>query len=67
MGKEPTKPKRKPRQPFIQVYLDKKKEWRWRCKFNGRILANSGEGYKRKNSMIRIIDRLFHGSWELKG
>lgn len=35
----------------IIVYKDRKKEWRWRIKSrNGRILADSGEGYKRRIS-----------------
>lgn len=36
------------------VYRDKRKEWRWRLTAsNGRILADSGEGYKRKRDCLR--------------
>ena len=38
------------------IYRDKKKEWRWRLKAkNGRILADSGEGYKRKSACEKCI------------
>jgi len=38
------------------LYRDRNKEWRWRLlAANGRILANSGEGYKRKSTMVRSI------------
>ncbi len=33
----------------FELYKDKKKEWRWRLKAsNGKIIADSGEGYKNK-------------------
>lgn len=33
------------------LYRDRKKEWRWRLKArNGRVIATSGEGYKRRGS-----------------
>ena len=34
----------------IEIYVDKKFEYRWRLKAsNGRIVAESGEGYNKKN------------------
>lgn len=37
------------RVPRIHIYKDRKGEWRWRLKSsNGKIVAESGEGYKRK-------------------
>ena len=47
----------------IEIYQDKKKEWRWRCKArrNGKIVAESGEGYKRRISCIGAIHNLFYG------
>lgn len=31
------------------LYRDRKREWRWRLKArNGRVIADSAEGYKRK-------------------
>jgi len=39
----------KPSHNTFTVYRDRKREWRWRLTApNGRILADSGEGYKRK-------------------
>ena len=37
----------------VQFYRDKKGEWRWMARSpNGRILADSGEGYKRLSSAV---------------
>lgn len=36
------------RTPELVYYRDRKKEWRWKVvAANGRIIANSGEGYTR--------------------
>ena len=38
------------------IYQDKAKKWRWRLKArNGRIVADSGQGYSRKESMLKTI------------
>ena len=38
------------------VYQDAKKEWRWRLlQVNGRVIADSGEGYTEKASAIKGI------------
>lgn len=37
----------------LQFYRDKAGEWRWRASKNGRILADSGEGYKRLAGAVR--------------
>ena len=43
----------------IEVYVDSKGEWRWRLiSANGRIVADSAEGYKRKASVMRAIERV---------
>jgi hypothetical protein len=35
---------------IIEIYKDRKGEWRWRAKAkNGRIVADSAEGYTRKH------------------
>lgn len=34
--------------PRVTVYLDKRKLWRWRFVVNGRIVADSGEGYAKQ-------------------
>lgn len=42
----------------LEVYKDRKKEWRWHIKRCGRIIAESGEGYKRKGTMMRVFNRM---------
>lgn len=38
------------------TYRDEKKEWRWRLKTrNGRIVADSGEGYKTHHGCAKAI------------
>ena len=40
-------------------YQDANGEWRWRLKAaNGRILADSGEGYKNLSDCLEAIDRV---------
>lgn len=41
---------------YFVVYKDNFGEWRWHLKAsNGRILADSGEGYKSRTYAIRVI------------
>lgn len=40
----------------IQFYRDKKREWRWRIKSGSRVLADSGEGYKRLAKAVHGIN-----------
>ncbi len=41
------------------IYKDRKSEWRWRALArNGRIVADSGEGYIRKSDAVRGLERL---------
>lgn len=43
----------------FQVYRDKAGEWRWRLRAkNGRIVADSGEGYKRKTTMLKTLTNI---------
>lgn len=43
----------------IQVYRDRKGEWRWRLRAsNGLIVADGGEGYVRKYGVLRAISRV---------
>ena len=43
----------------FEIYQDRKKEWRWRLKSkNGRILAMSSEGYKRKAYASKVISNI---------
>lgn len=53
----------------FHLYRDAKREWRWRLVArNGRIVATSGEGYKRKASalaaMFGIIGAISDGNWD---
>ncbi len=41
------------------VYQDDAKQWRWRLQsVNGRILADSGEGYTRRQDALRAVRRI---------
>ncbi len=45
----------------FEVYEDKVGEWRFRLKSkNGKIIA-VGEGYKRKSSAFKVIDKIIKG------
>lgn len=42
----------------IIIYRDSKDEWRWRVvAANGRVLADSAEGYDSKHNVERALDR----------
>ncbi len=42
-----------------EYYKDKKGEWRWRLKAsNGRIIADSGQGYRNEQDCLAGIDRV---------
>ena len=41
----------------LEIYRDAKREWRWRLRAsNGRIVADGGEGYRRKASLLGGIE-----------
>lgn len=41
---------------YYQLYVDALRQWRWRLvASNGRIIANSGEGYFNKNDCLHAI------------
>ena len=43
----------------LQIYRDGRREWRWRLRAsNGRILADSGEGYRRRASVYEAVERV---------
>ena len=45
------------RRPKLEIYRDGRSEWRWRLRAaNGRIVADSGEGYRRRASLLRGIE-----------
>jgi len=47
------------RTPKLEIYRDGRREWRWRLKAsNGRIMADSGEGYRRRASVYEAVGRV---------
>ena len=43
----------------FHLYRDANREWRWRLKAsNGRVLADSGEGYKRKGGARKAVEMI---------
>ena len=46
-----------------EYYKDHKDEWRWRLiASNGRIIADSGEGYSSEHECLADIDRVKNSS-----
>lgn len=44
----------------LEIYRDKQKQHRWRLRAaNGRVLADSGEGYRRRIDCLRGARKLF--------
>ena len=44
---------------MFELYRDATREYRWRfTASNGRVLADSGEGYKKRSACITAIERL---------
>jgi len=55
------------RQPMPQkspliftIYKDVKGEYRWRAKRGSKIIANGGEGYKRKESLLKTLNNTIY-------
>lgn len=43
----------------FHLYRDTAQEWRWKLKAaNGQIIADSGEGYKRKSDCLEMIVKI---------
>ncbi len=43
----------------LQIYRDARREWRWRLRAsNGRIVADSGEGYRRRAAVHEAVKRV---------
>jgi uncharacterized protein YegP (UPF0339 family) len=54
-----TKRPRSSKKFVFDVYQTTDGEWRWRLwSRNGRIVADSGEGYKRRQDAVRMCERL---------
>ncbi len=47
---------------ILTIYRDKADEFRWNMRRCGRIVAESGEGYKRKRSLLKTVRHLFGGA-----
>lgn len=44
----------------IELYRDRQQQHRWRLRAsNGRVLANCGEGYRRRIDCLRVAQKLF--------
>jgi len=52
---------------FCNFYVDKAGKWRWRLlASNGRIVADSGQGYTTKANAVRMITRIVQAAkWDL--
>lgn len=50
----------------IEIYRNKKREWCWRAKRNGRIVADGGEGYRRVGPLYGALRGLFKSIAENK-
>lgn len=51
----------------IEVYKDKKKQWRWRMfASNGKNVANCGQGYTRRGYCLQAIENLFEWEFDYK-
>ena len=47
------------RRAKLEIYRDAKREWRWRLRAsNGRIVADSGEGYRRRAAVYEAVKRV---------
>ena len=47
------------RRAKLEIYRDGRGEWRWRLRAsNGRIVADSGEGYQRRASALHAMQRV---------
>ena len=43
----------------FEIYLDKQKQYRWRLYArNGRIVADSAEGYKNRQGLMKTLSKL---------
>ncbi len=46
----------------FKIYRDKRKEFRWTLYArNGRIIADSAEGYKRKSAVEKAVAKIIFG------
>jgi uncharacterized protein YegP (UPF0339 family) len=49
----------------VDIYQDKAGGWRWRLRArNGRIVAESGEGYSSKRKVLQACDRMWRYAWD---
>jgi uncharacterized protein YegP (UPF0339 family) len=48
----------------VEIYKSADNEYRWRMKsINGKIVADSGEGYSRKDSAINAVRKFTRYLW----
>lgn len=48
--------------PVLEVFQDKRDEWRWTIQVGGKIIGSSSEGYKNKvdciKNLLNVRDRI---------
>lgn len=50
----------------VHIYRDMRKEWRWKLVArNGKTVAESGEGYKRKPTMLKSMRKVLMPSYKI--
>jgi uncharacterized protein YegP (UPF0339 family) len=49
---------RAPSRATIHLYQEPKGDWRWRLKLNGRVMADSGEGYRTRAGCLKAVGRV---------
>lgn len=53
------------KKPTFIVYQDHAGGWRWRLQHrNGRIIADSGDGYMRKRDAMRAVDTVLQAIFD---
>lgn len=50
----------------VEVYRDRKKEWRWRMLRKGRIVADSAEGYRSHHHCRRSLTAILKSGFVFK-
>lgn len=47
---------------ILTIYRDKADQFRWHMRRHGHIVAEGGEGYRRKRSLLKTVHHLFGGA-----
>lgn len=50
------------------LFQDEKSEWRWHIKaLNGRIVADSAEGYRRRRDCLKMLEKMIAANIVVRG